>query len=139
AWSKNRVGKAFGKDGLTLHKWANGQDGRMVQAYNLAPFEKETYAFDEAVDSRASLDTALEVMIYGLAQRLERRAASTQQITLHFQLENKKLLERVLDLRKPLVTGDQLWRAIQRAVDQLHFEAGVVGVEILLELLLPDL
>lgn len=139
AWGKNKVVQAFGNEGLKLHKWANGQDGRTVQPYNLNPSERESHTFEEVMDSRLLLNFTLEWMIRSLAQRLERRAASTQQITLYLQLENKKLIEHVLDLRKPLASEEALWRAISRAVDQLQLDAGINRVELLLELLLPDL
>jgi DNA polymerase-4 len=136
---KGAVLAQFGTEGRKLHQWANGEDGRTVQPYNLTPSERMVQTFDDALDSRETLKLFLAGMIRTLAQRLERRAATTEQITLLLQLEQGKLVEHVLRLRKPLGREEELQRALHGAIDHLQLEAGVTGIELLLDLLLPEL
>lgn len=139
AMPKGAVLAQFGTEGRKLHQWANGEDGRTVQPYNLAPSERLAQTFDDALDSRETLAFFVAGMIRVLAQRLERRAASTEQITLLLQLEQGRLVEHVLRLRKPLAREDELQRALLGALDPLQLEAGVTGIELVLDLLLPEL
>lgn len=138
ALRKGTVLAQFGPEGKRLHQWASGRDSRLIQPYNLAPLERVTQSFEDPLASRSLLDFCLAGMIRTLAQRLERRAAMTEQITLLLQLDRGPLVEKVLQLRKPLSREEEIRRVISRCVEQLQVDGGIIHLELLLELIVPE-
>jgi nucleotidyltransferase/DNA polymerase involved in DNA repair len=134
ALPKGAVLAQFGKQGQLLQKLASGHDGRLLQPYHWSNRERRIEVFEDPLRSFEAVEFFLSGMVQQLAQRLERSASTTEQITLLLHLERGQMVERVLQLRQPTADAATLCRALVRAVEQMPLECGVTGLELLLDL-----
>ena len=125
---------------MALLKLAQGQDDRALRLYQFSNCEQLLRTFDDSpLDSRELIAWIMDDMIHRLAQRLERSASTTEQVTLMLYLERSTSLETTLEFRHALAGEGELKRVLHRALERMEVAVRVTGIELTCDLQVADL
>ena len=130
----------FGAEGLRALRLARGEDTSPLVPWAPPQRMEESSRLDPPVDNLTPLLFVSRGLVDRLGNRLveEGHAATVIRLSLELEDDPEPLL-KVLRLRSPMTTSDDLWRPVQGLLQQLEFSCPVARVHLRLSGFCPAL
>jgi DNA polymerase IV len=129
----------FGKQGRLLYQWAQGLDGRPVNARPMPQIETLGQRFENALEDRHRLDVVIHPMAAALETRLDGRSAALHELALTVTFENGASRSERLHLLQPVASAQAIAQIVQQLLARIPVTQGISGLDVALAHLVPNL